>query len=249
MKLIRQSKPKVDPTGQMSLRDHIAELRHRLIVSAVAVGLGGALAFWQFNFLLDILSGPYCELQPVEACQFLMTDPLEAFSTRISVSFYVGVGLAMPVLLYQAWRFIIPGLHPNEKRYALAFVASGAILFFLGAGLAFYTVPRALEFLVGMGGDWFEPFFRGSEYLSFLIKMMVAFGIGFEFPILLVFLQMIGLLEPRQLAGARRYAIVGILIVVAVITPSGDPFSLMVLSVPMYLFYELAIVIGRLIRR
>ena len=233
----------------MSFRDHIAELRRRIIISTIAVGIGGVLAFWQFGNIIEVLSGPYCELQSVEDCQFLMTDPLDAFSVRLTVSFYTGLALAMPVLLFQAWKFITPGLHPNERRYALPFVASGALLFFLGAGLAFYTIPRALDFLVSMGGDWFEPFFRGSEYLSFLVKMMVAFGIGFEFPILLVFLQMIRILEPSQLMAVRRYAIVGILILVAVITPSGDPFSLLVLSIPMYLFYEVAIVIGRLIRR
>lgn len=233
----------------MSFRDHIAELRRRLIISLVAVGLGGVIAFWQFSGLLDILSGPYCELQSAADCQFLMDDPLEAFSVRLSVSFYAGLALAMPVLLFQTWMFITPGLHPNEKRYALPFVASGAVLFVLGAGLAFYTVPRALEFLISMGGDWFEPFFRGSAYLSFLVKMMVAFGVGFEFPILLVFLQMIGVLQPAQLMRVRRYAIVGILTVVAIITPSGDPFSLLVLSIPMYMFYEVAIIIGRLMRR
>jgi sec-independent protein translocase protein TatC len=242
-------KPEVAPGGHMTLREHIAELRNRIIISAAAVAVGGVLAFWQFPVILEVLSGPYCDLQPDEACRFLMTDPLEAFSTRLTVAFYGGISLAMPVILFQAWRFITPGLHPNERRYAIPFVASGVALFIMGAGLAFYTVPRALNFLTAIGGDWFEPFFRGSEYLSFLVKMMVAFGIGFEFPIALIFLQMIGILEPRQLANARRYSLVGILVLVAVITPSGDPFSLLVLSIPMYLFYEASILIGRLLRR
>lgn len=233
----------------MSLRDHLAELRRRILTAAVAVALGAVLTFWQFPALLDVLAGPYCDIQPQRECLFLMTDPLEAFSVRLSVAFYGGIALAMPVLLFQIWRFVAPGLHDNERRYALPFVVSGVVLFALGAGLAFYTIPRALSFLINIGGDWFEPFFRGSEYLSFLVKMMVAFGIGFQFPILLIFLQLLRLLRPAQLAGARRYSIVGIVTLVAIITPSGDPFSLAVLSVPMYLFYEASIVIGRLLTR
>jgi sec-independent protein translocase protein TatC len=238
-----------DPEGHMSLREHLAELRHRIIVSFMAVAIGAVISFWQFPFILDVLSGPYCDLQPDEACRFLQTDPLEAFSVRLTVAFYGGLALGMPVLLYQAWRFITPGLHPNERRYALPFVVSGVVLFLMGAGLAFFTVPRALSFLTAIGGDWFEPFFRGSEYLAFLVKMMIAFGLGFEFPIVLIFLQMVGLVSPEQLARARRYSLVGIMLLVAIITPSGDPFSLLVLSIPMYLFYEASILIGRLMRR
>src|SRR5690606_30768150 len=138
---------------------------------------------------------------------------------------------------------ITPGLHPREKRYAVPFVAAGVLLFVLGATLAFWTVPKALEFLVDIGGDQFEQFFSGRAYLSFLVKMMVGFGIGFEFPILLVFLQLAGMLTPEQLGASRRYAIVGIVVLVAVITPSGDPISLAILSVPMYLFFEASILI------
>ncbi len=245
----RRTKPPADPDGRMTLRDHLAELRRRILISALAIAAGGVLCFWQFPFILEILSAPYCDLRPTDECEFLQTDPLEAFGVRLTVAFYGGLALAMPVLLFQIWQFITPGLHENERRYALPFVASAGVLFVLGAGLAFLTVPRALSFLTAIGGDWFEPFFRGSEYLSFLVKMMVAFGIGFEFPILLVFLQLAGLLTPEQLASARRYSLVGIMLLVAIITPSGDPFSLFVLSVPMYLFYEASIIIGRILRR
>jgi sec-independent protein translocase protein TatC len=233
----------------MSLRDHLAELRNRIITAVVAVAVGLVICFWQFPAILEVLSGPYCDLRPLEECVFLQTDPLEAFSVRLMVAFYGGVALAMPVIVYQLWRFITPGLNQNERRYAVPFVSSAVVLFIMGAGLAFYTIPRALLFLTTIGGDWFEPFFRGSEYLAFLVKMMLAFGIGFEFPVVLVFLQLVGVLQPESLARVRRYAIVGIVTLVAIITPSGDPFSLMVLSVPMYLFYEASIVIGRLMRR
>lgn len=235
--------------GHMTIVEHLAELRTRVIICAVAIAAGGMLAFAFYEPILDLLSGPYCEIRPPDECEFLQTDPLEGFGVRISVATYTGLALAMPVLLYQLWGFITPGLHPRERRYALPFVVAGVGLFLLGAILAFWTVPRALEFLVNIAGDNFEQVFTGSAYLSFLVKMMVGFGIGFEFPILLVFLQLAGLVSPDQLAKSRRYALVGIVVLVAVITPSGDPISLAILSVPMYLFFEASIVVGRILTK
>lgn len=232
----------------MTLGEHLAELRRRIIISVIAVAVGAVICFWQFPAILDVLSRPYCDLRPGEECEFLQTDPLEAFSVRLTVALYGGVAVAMPVLLFQLWQFINPGLRPNERRYALPFVVSAAVLFVMGATLAFFVVPRALDFLTSVGGDMFEPFFRGSEYLAFLVKIMVAFGLGFEFPIILIFLQLARIVSPDQLARVRRYSLVGIMVVAAIITPS-DPFSLLVLSIPMYLFYEASIIIGRLLRR
>lgn len=233
----------------MTFMEHLGELRTRIIRCALFIGVGAAVVFYFYEPILDILAAPYCDIRPADECVFLQTDPLEGFGVRITVAFYTGIGLAMPVILWNLWRFITPALHPNEKRYAVPFVVSGALLFLLGAGLAFWTIPRALEFLVDIAGANFEQQFTGSAYLAFLVKMMVGFGIGFEFPILLVFLQLVGILRPEQLGATRRYAIVGIVVLVAVITPSGDPISLAVLSVPMYLFYEASILIGRLVKR
>jgi sec-independent protein translocase protein TatC len=155
----------------------------------------------------------------------------------------------MPVLLFQLWRFVAPGLYKHERRYALPFVVAGAVLFLLGGGLAYWSVPRALSFLNHVGGANLVQIFSPKPYLSFITKMIVAFGIGFEFPILLCFLQMVGVVTPQQLRRFWRYAAVGIVILVAVITPSGDPITLCVLAVPMYLFYELSILYGRLWQR
>ena len=237
--------------GRMTLMEHIAEFRDRMVKSALAIFVGAIIGWFAFDWILEFAKGPYCDIQPSEdECKFLQTQVLEQFSIRLTVAGYTGLALAMPVILWQLWRFITPGLYPHEKRYAVPFVLSGVILFILGAALAFWTVPRALSFLVNIGGgDQFESFFTASNYLSFLVKMMIGFGIGFEFPILLVFLQLAGLVKPQQLGSWRRYAIVAIVILVAVITPSGDPFSLMVLSVPMYLFYEISIIAGRILTR
>jgi sec-independent protein translocase protein TatC len=155
----------------------------------------------------------------------------------------------MPVVLWQVWRFVSPGLYENEKRYAVPFMVSGLLLFLLGASLAYWTLPRALEFLNDIGGSEIETNYRPGSYIQLVTYMMLAFGVGFEFPILLVFLQLAGILEPATLRRFRRYAIVLITVLVAVITPSGDPFSMLALSVPMVLFYEASILIGRLITR
>ncbi|MDZ7732461.1 MAG: twin-arginine translocase subunit TatC [Acidimicrobiia bacterium] len=240
--------------SRMTLVEHLAELRNRLIKSVIAVVLGGVVCWIVYDLLLDVLLAPYCAtigdadatLAGEGECSLLVTDPLEGFALRLKVAAYGGIALAMPVILWQLWRFITPGLYSHERRYAVPFVGSGLVLFVLGAGLAYWTLPRALAFLQSIGGPNLVEAYSPSPYLNLIIYMMLAFGIGFEFPIVLIFLQIAGVLHWRQLARFRRYAIVGIVVLVAVITPSGDPFSLMVLSVPMYLFYEAAILFGRL---
>ncbi len=243
--------------GTMPLMGHLAELRVRLIKCVLAV-VAGAVVCWVFYpQILDWLVQPYCDVIPEEAvteeaarqnlfggCELLVLDPLEPFSVRLTVAGYGGLTLAIPVVLWQVWRFVQPGLYPRERRHAAAFTVAGALLFALGAGLAYWSIPRALNFLASIGGEDLVTGFSPAKYLSFVVKMMAAFGLGFEFPILLVFLQLAGIIHYRQLIRGRRFAIVGIVALVAVITPSGDPFTLMVLSVPMYLFYEAAIGIG-----
>ncbi|MCQ3809013.1 MAG: twin-arginine translocase subunit TatC [Acidimicrobiia bacterium] len=243
--------------GTMPLMEHLVELRSRLIKCILAVVAGAIVCWVLYPQILDLLVQPYCDLVPEEAvaeeaarqnlfggCELLVLDPLEPFSVRLTVAGYGGLTLAVPVVLWQVWRFVQPGLYPRERRNAAAFTVVGALLFALGAGLAYWSIPRALNFLSTIGGEDLVTGFSPAKYLGFVIKMMAAFGIGFEFPILLVFLQMSGIIHYRQLIRARRFAIVGIVSLVAVITPSGDPFTLMVLSVPMYLFYEAAIGIG-----
>lgn len=235
----------------MSLLEHLTELRDRIIKVVVAVGVGAVVAWFAYPWIFDILLDPYCDLQgtTVEDCTLLQTEPLEGFSVRLKIAGYGGVALAMPVLLWQVWRFITPGLYPHEKKYAVPFVISALVLFVLGAGLAFYTLPKALEFLTSIGGDGIDERFRPAPYFQLVTYMMLAFGVGFEFPIVLIFLQLAGVVSAKQLRSVRRYAIVGIVVLVAVITPSGDPYSLAILSIPMYLFYELAILVGLLLTR
>ena len=233
----------------MTLFEHLAELRTRLIISVVAVAIGMVVVFVFYESVFDWLVRPYCDTSADRECRLLQTDPLEGFGVRVRVSGYGGVALAMPVLLWQIWRFVSPGLYDNEKRYAIPFVASALVLFVLGAGIAYWTMPQALGFLADIGGDNLEQFYSPAKYFRLITYMMLAFGVGFEFPILLVFLQLAGILSSHTLRRLRRYAIVGITILVAVITPSGDPYSMLALSAPMVVFYEASILIGRIIER
>jgi sec-independent protein translocase protein TatC len=246
--------------GRMTLVEHLAELRARLIKCILAISAGAVVCWILYPQIFRALIDPYCDSLTTETrtatgdllgddCRLLQTDPLEGFSIRLMIASYGGIVLAMPVLLFQLWRFVAPGLYKHERRYALPFVVAGAVLFLLGGGLAYWSVPRALSFLNHVGGANLVQIFSPKPYLSFITKMIVAVGIGFEFPILLCFLQMVGVVTPQQLRRFWRYAAVGIVILVAVITPSGDPITLCVLAVPMYLFYELSILYGRLWQR
>ncbi len=248
--------PAVPDDARMSLIEHLAELRDRLIKVAVAVVIGMLIAFVLYNQIFEFLLGPYEDIannRPEATLgdgRLLLSDPLQGFAIRMKLALYGGIAIAMPVILWQIWRFVTPGLYDHEKKYAVPFMVSALSLFVLGAGLAYYTLPRALDFLIDIGGeDNFVTAFQPDKYFTLILYMMLAFGIGFEFPILLIFLQMAGIITPRQLSGARRYAIVGICVLVAVITPSGDPISMLMLSVPMILFYEVSILIGRVIER
>jgi sec-independent protein translocase protein TatC len=239
----------------MTLFEHLGELRNRLVKAVLAVAIGGVIGFIAYDRIFDLLIEPYraiCEQadnQLLEGCDLLVTDPLEGFSIRLKISGYTGLALAMPVVLWQVWRFVTPGLYPNEKRYAVPFVASAVVLFLSGAAIAFWTMPKALEFLTQIGGDNLVAAFSPSSYFQLIVYMMLAFGIGFEFPILLVFLELAGVLTPTILRRWRRYAVVIIAAVVAVATPSGDPISMLALTIPMILFYEAAIIFGRLLER
>ena len=245
--------------SSMTLMEHLTELRRRLIITVAAIGVGAIVCWFAYPWILEFLLEPYCRSLPEadrnatevfgSGCQLYARNPFEPFSVRISVAGYGGLILAVPVVLWQVWRFVAPGLFSHEKRFAVAFMVSGVTLFFAGAALAYWSIPRALEFLSQLGGENLVEWYAPNEYLGFVIKMIVAFGIGFEFPIALIFLQILGIVDNKTLRNGRRYAVVGIVALVAVITPSGDPFTLGVLSVPMYIFYEIAIFFGRIRNR
>jgi sec-independent protein translocase protein TatC len=241
----------------MTLVEHLRELRSRLIKSLVALAVGACIGFVLYDPVLDVLVEPYCDVKADQVdnatdlgpadqgCDLVVTDPLESFSIRLKLSTYIGLLIASPVVMWQIWRFITPGLYAREKRFAIPFVASSVFLFALGAVTAWLTFPKTLQFFAAFGGDSLTLLYTPGKYLGLLTVMMLVFGLAFLFPIVLIFLQLAGVLSWRKLASWRRYAIVVIFVIDAVITPSGDPITLIAMAIPMVLFYEISILIGR----
>lgn len=249
VKLPRRKARRTDPNA-MTLVEHLSELRRRLIISIAAVVSGGVVAFALYNQILRFFVSPYCQVVgPHRSCNLFVTGPLDGFSIRLKIAAYGGICLASPILLWQLWRFVTPGLHENEKRYAIPFVVSALVLFATGAAIAYLTFPHALSFLDAVGGPTLREIFSPNSYLGLIVVLMVAFGLTFQFPVLLVFLELAGVLSPATLKQWRRRAIVIMVAAAAIITPSSDPFSMLALAIPMILFYEAAILVGRFVRR
>jgi sec-independent protein translocase protein TatC len=228
--------------GHMTIWEHIAELRTRLIKVIIAVVVGAIAGWFLYPYVLNFLQHPFCQVQP--DCQFIATEPLQAFGLRIKMSAYIGVAVAMPVILWQVWRFVTPGLYAHEKKYAIPFMVSALSLFAMGAAVAYFSLNPTLEFLTNIGGSDIKPFYTAESYVTLIVWMMLAFGVGFEFPVVLVALQLTNVLTPRRLLQWWRMAIVVIAIIAAVITPSGDPISMIALGVPMLILYFVSIGVG-----
>ncbi len=241
-----QDKRKGDATGTMSVVDHLRELRDRLIWSMMAIAVGAVICFIFFSPIIHLMVQPY---RDATGKGLIFTQPLEAFMTRIKVAAYGGFVVASPVVFFHLWRFITPGLNPKEKKYAIPFVVSSVVLFVGGSLVAVITFPKALNFLLGVGGKDLDPLLSAGSYLTLVFLMILAFGVSFEFPIVMMFLLLARIINTQQLRKIRKYAFLGIVIFAAVITPSQDPISLFAMAIPMYLLYEVSILLGRLLKR
>ena len=233
----------------MTVVEHLTELRRRLIISIVAVSLGAIVCFIFSESVIRFFVNYYRDATHGEKNALIFLGPLDAFLTRIKIATYGGIVLALPVWLFELWRFITPGLNPKEKRYAIPFIFASIALFALGGYIALLTLPKALEFLLDIGGSQLRPELTADKYLGLVSLMIIAFGVAFEFPVVLVFLLLARVLTTRQLRRWRRPAILIIVIFAAVITPSHDPYSLFAMAIPMYIFYELSIIVGRILKR
>jgi len=243
------------PAGTMPLMEHLIELRKRLLIAFGAILVCGIVVFIFYARVLHFLSAPYQHVTRntqgcgPKGCSLVVTDPLAPLLVRLKIAMYGGLALSVPIVMWQIWRFVVPGLHQKERRYAFGFLGSAIALFVLGCGVAWLTVTKALEFLLGIGGHGLRPLIDANKYLTLVMLMFAAFGFAFEFPLLLVFLMLVGVINSRQLRNSRRWAAVGIATFAAVITPSADPFSMVFMAIPMYIFYEGAILVGRLMKR
>ena len=245
----RRNRRAQNPTGAMTVVEHLGELRRRLFISLAAVLVGAVVAFFLSHEIISFLVGFYRDATNGKRHALVFTGPLDGFVTRLKIAAYGGIVLALPVLLYQLWRFVTPALDRKEKRYAVPFVVASVTLFVAGAVVALFTLTEALSFLLGVGGNNLQPLLTADKYLSLVSLMVIAFGVSFEFPVLLTFLLVARVVSTRQLRNWRRYAIVLLVAFAAIITPSADPFSMFAMAIPLVLFYEACIVIGRVLKR
>lgn len=238
----------------MPIMEHLRELRLRIVRSLLAVAVGTIVLLATYDPVKRFLTQPYrnlCSTRPEFNCDgsLFALGPLDGFSARMRVSAYGGLILALPVVLWQIWRFVVPALSKKEKSYAVPFIGSSIVLFVAGGTLAYWTLDKALEFLISWSGSDVNQAYQITKYISLVTFMMLAFGVGFLSPVLLVFLQLANVVEPRTLLKQWRIAVMLIFVSAAVITPSGDPFSLMALAVPLTVLYLLSVLVGWLIVR
>ncbi len=231
----------------MTFLEHLGELRKRLIRCLQAVGVGAAVACWFAPQLFHWLMVPVLAALPEHARKLHPTAVMEKFTVYLKVGLYGGIFLAAPVILYQLWKFIAPALYQHEKKRVIPFVIAGTVFFVGGALFCYYAaLPAALAYLVGVGSGedaaWIEPWLSMNDQLSFVLALELGFGLIFELPLVLTVLSMLGLVDGRWLARQWRYATLVIVIVAAVITPTGDPLNLAIMAVPMCLMYGVGVV-------
>ncbi|MEW6409495.1 MAG: twin-arginine translocase subunit TatC [Nitrospirota bacterium] len=245
---------------RMPLTEHLSELRKRIITSIIAIGVGFLISFNYSEVILGWLKTPLTtkylisttypyifytnDPNPVE---LIFLAPTEAFWMHLKISLIAGLFLALPVVFYQLWKFISPGLLSKEKHYALPFVIIGTTFFVIGALFCFFVVlPFAMKFLLTYKTEHLKPMLSVGKYVDFCLKFILAFGLVFELPLVITFLSKLGLVTPQFLAKHRKYAVLASFIVAALLTPTPDVFNQTLMAVPLIILYEVGIIAARL---
>lgn len=229
----------------MSLIEHLEELRRRLMIVVVAVLVAAIAGFVISRPVLDLLRAPL----PDQYETLIILGPADAFSAYLKIAGFLGIAFAMPIILFEVWQFVTPGLTRRERRFIWPVMIAALVLFALGVTIGYIVIPYALNFLLGFTGNGIEPNLTVEGYIGFVTTMMLAFGLVLEFPIVLIGLARVGILSHRRLASQRRWAILAIVLFAIVLTPGGDPISPLILSSVMLVLFEGSLLVIRLIRR
>ena len=236
--------------ARMTLVEHLGELRRRVIIAALAIVIGTAVAFAFHDTLLHVITKPYCDL-PARyrvvpgRCTLVVSGVLDPFTVTLRLSLYAGLLLSSPVWLWQVWQFVTPGLYEKERRYALAFVGTSVGLFASGAVVAYITMQNGLRFLLSFATGDIGSLLNFNNYLSYVVAMVLVFAVSFEFPLFIAMLNMVGVLPYSRLRRWIRGTIFGIFVFAAVATPSQDPFTMTALAVPMCLLFGGSLIFAR----
>jgi sec-independent protein translocase protein TatC len=243
------SKRAANPDGRMSVMDHLRELRRRLIIAIVIIALGAIVGWYLYDWVLGILKHPYCHVpfqhrfgaRSQKECELVFTGPLDGFTIRLKVSVISGAIITSPLWLFQLWAFITPGLHKNEKKWTFAFVGSSVLLFIAGMALSYLSLSKGLSVLISSAGSGVQSQLTITNYISFVILVLVVFGASFELPLLIVMLNAVRVLPYTLLRRSQRLGIFLVFLFAAVATPSTDPFTMLALAIPMALLFELSV--------
>jgi sec-independent protein translocase protein TatC len=246
-----------DPAATMSLIEHLRELRNRAALALAFIAIGTAVCFWWYDHGLGgFIRAPYCSI-PADSralgtgaagdCALLITDVFGGALVRLKIAFIAGMVLSGPLWLFQLWRFITPGLKRNEKKYALVFVGVSSALFALGAMLAYISLKAGLTLLIGLAGDNVAVALTAQDYLGFVVSVLLAFGASFELPLIAVALNLVGVVSHAALSKSRRWIFFLTIVFAAFITPTQDPFTMLLMALPMCLLFEVAIQFARVV--
>jgi sec-independent protein translocase protein TatC len=234
---------------KLPLTAHLEDLKKRLVRSLIAIGIGFVGCYYFKDWLFKIITKPLLEVMPKNSYMIYTSLP-EAFFTYMKVAFFASLFLTAPFTLYQIWKFISPGLYPREKKYVIPFVLTSTLLFVGGILFAYFlALPPAFGFFVEFSSESLRPMFTMREYLSFALKLLLAFGVSFQLPVFIFFMTKLGIVNSRLLAKHRRYAILIIFIAAAILTPSPDAFTQIIMAIPLIVLYELSIFIAKFVEK
>ena len=228
---------------KLPLLSHLEELRKRVIRILIVVVAVFCVCYWQSRFFMDFITAPLVPVLP-ESSEMAMLKLTEGFFTELKLSLMVAVFFSMPYILYQAWKFIAPGLYADERRYVVWFVILSSLLFFTGAAFAYYLVfPFGFKFFLSYATGYVVANLSIQWYLTFVIRLILGFGLVFELPVFVLFLAKMGILTPQMMRKNRRYALLGIFVTSAIITPP-DVFTQLMMSGPLIILYEISIYVA-----